>query len=196
MLAIENYLKKIGANSVYPRPDKSGFFGYSFLGENKVLQYEFFYYKWENTKAHPSYYTIKNYELIQLNNGSYFLDSKLKYVNWDIFFIEMKLLKERILKNKIHKIPKNKYENEDLLWQSFLKTQDTQLAAVIKNLPDIFYETIDEQKTTYQRYDARIKFFEYMKHNIYGSFFAWKHFVPEDFHNNFCNWFHTYLIDV
>lgn len=196
MFAIERFLNKNGANYNFPKPNKTGFYAYALQTDDKSWDYFFVYYKWENTKSHPSYYSMKFYEVMKIHAGSYFLDSKVRYINWDNFFYEIDSIKQKILKHKFFKIPKDKYEIEDLLWESFLKTQDLHLAPMVKNLPDSFYDTIDESKTTYQRYDARQKFVEFLRNHIYNSYFSWIHFVPEDFRSNFCDWFHNYLLDV
>jgi len=196
MFAIERYLQNNGVKTNYPKPDKIGFTGYALKTNANSWDYNFLFYIWENTKAHPSYYSMKFYQVLKINSSKYFLDSKIRYINWDSFFEEIEIIKNKILNNKFYKIPKNKHEMEDLLWESYLKTQDFNLAPMIKNLPDVFYDTIDETKTCYQRYDARQKFMEFLKNHMYNSFFAWIHFVPEDFRSNFCDWFHNYMLDV
>jgi len=82
------------------------------------------------------------------------------------------------------------------MWQVFVKTMDKNFASNFKSLPLFFYDSIDDNKTTIQKYDARSKFIEYMQNNINYLYQSWTNLLPYEFTENFSFWFYNYLIDV
>jgi hypothetical protein len=196
MLPIDKFLKAHNNKQSYPSPSRVGFYGYAFYDDNKSLDYVFVSFKWENTKSHPSYYVMKRYNTMCLHGTSHFLNMSLRYISWDSFFKEIENFKIEVNQKSKTKLPINKYEMEDLVWQAFLKTQDSQLASYIKNMPDIFYKTLNKQLSAAERYDYRIKFVDYMEKNMCSTYHAWCNFISEDFLDNFQSWFYNYILDV
>lgn len=196
MLPVNKFIYDHGYERQHPNPDKLGTYGYASLSTDKTWDYHFLFYKWENTRSHPSYYTFKIYNTLCLHENVFFLNSSVKYVGWDMFFIEMQEFKNNIkIADKV-KLPVNKYEMMDYVWQAFMKTQDANFAPHVKNLPDIFFQSLDESLSPVKRYDARNKFLEYMNKNFYTLYFSWSNFLADDFSDNFSPWLHNYLIDV
>jgi hypothetical protein len=196
MLPVEKFLNEHKSSKLHPNPDRIGSFGYASMSSDKTWDYYFLFYKWENTKSHPSYYIFNNFNTLSLHENVSFLNSSVKYISWDMFFIRIQEFKNDVKTRQKVKLPQTHYELIDLAWQAFLKTQDINFAPHIKNLPDIFFQSVDESLTSAKRYDARNKFLEYMHKNLHNLYFSWINFLPDDFCDNFRLWIHNYLLDV
>lgn len=195
MLAIEQFLKNNSCKKNYPIPDNCGSFSYSQKNSDGLWTYHFYSFKWENQKTHPSYFIFKYYYTIEKNNNC-FITNGTNYIGWQEFFNQINEIRISIRNCKSYKISKNKHEAEDLMWQVFVKTMDKNFATNFKSLPLFFYDSIDDNKTTIQKYDARSKFIEYMQNNINYLYQSWTNLLPYEFTENFSFWFYNYIIDV
>jgi hypothetical protein len=194
MLLIEKYFKDSGLAFSEPLADKSGLLSYYCSDAADSNTYIFIYYCWESGKNHPGYYSFKKYtvsEKIDSNTNMFLKDSM--YKSWTEFFGEIESIKKNINSCRNYVVPKTSVEAENLLWRAFLQSQDTSLATLFQNLPECFYNSIDDELTPEKQSKEREEFLNYLRYRYFIIYNSWNYFFEVDIHKKFCNWFYNYV---
>lgn len=191
MIVIQKYFKDNNITNSYPVPDSSGFIAYSFK-KNKIKEYNFVYYKWENTKSHPSYYCFKYFN----RDPDNIWINQTEYANWSVFFVEVNKIKTELLKKNDVNIAKTVEEAYQMLWKSFIKSQDHILASFATSLPESFLNSIDDSLDVEAQINARYKCLNYMKEKMFVVFYNWQNYIDVNVELNFCSWFYNYYYGI
>lgn len=187
MLVVQSFLNRNQDYTNYPVPDNQGFIAFGYT-ENGMSECEFVHYKWENTKGHPSYYYFRFFKKNQQNIWR----NMVQYQNWSSFFSQMNEIKRKIRNSDRNFVAKNYQEANQMLWKTYIRTQDQSLATLISNLPECFYDSIDESLDIRMQVEARDKCVDFLKDKIYYLYHSWKNFIDIDVKINFSSWFHNY----
>lgn len=187
MLIVQKFLSDLGCKEVFPVPDDKGFIAYSYK-QGKTTHYEFIYYKWENTKSHPSYYCFRYLKKYDMKNW----DANLQYKNWNSFFGEIYQIKDKLHDKDNIIIASNYEEATQMLWKTFVRVEDAYLANFASSLPESFIKSIDENCPIDEQIESREDFLRYLKSKLVYLYMDWNNFIDIDIKTNFCNWFYNY----
>lgn len=196
MLLIEKYLKDKKTHSLSPVCNKDGLISFAIEDEINGWEYHFIYYSWESAKNHPGYYTFKVFKVADDGNAKIcFLTKDVYSKNWMEFFSYMDNVKNLILRSKNHEVSESFVQAKNMLWRSFLKTQDCSFASFFKTLPESFFQSVDTSLSLQEQELARNSFIKFLKESYYVMYNSWLYFLEYDIEQKFCKWFYSYIYE-
>jgi hypothetical protein len=195
MLLIESYCDKNKIKINTPICDKSGFIAYRVkTADDDNLLYRFVHYSWDQGKSHPGYYVFKFYEVSERDNCKVScLVQDIAYYSWCDFFVEIEKIKTFINNCPEKYVPNSHDKATMLLWQSFIKTQDFNLANSYKLMPSSFYDSLDQTKSLNQQLEAHENIVNFLKTNNIILYNSWLYFIDVNIKSYFCPWFSNYV---
>jgi len=195
MLIVQKFLQESIDKITAPIPDRQGLFGYSLFDELQNSEnFYFVYYAWESGKSHPGQYVFKHYTLsAKPNNTASYLIKNIHYHGWCDFFTILENIKFIISQHKKSQVCASPDDMQHMIWRAFLKTQDASLAAVFANLPESFFQSIDNNISVEERLTAQENFLGYLQDKYFVIYNAWIYFFEVKPEEKYCPWFYNYI---
>jgi len=196
MLLVEKFLKDKKTKCLSPVCNKDGLLSYALGDPVHGWEYHFIYYCWESAKNHPGYYNFKIFKVADDGNVKIcFLTKDVCTKSWMEYFSFMSEIKKSILITENHEVAQTACQAKNMLWRSFLKTQDCSFASFFKTLPESFFQSVDVSLSLQEQESARNSFLKFLKESYYVVYNSWTYFLEYDVEQKFCKWFYSYIYE-
>jgi len=194
MFIAEKFLcDKIGKIN-FPIPEQNGYVGYEINNKNKRI-INFIDIKGTSFKSNFIRFNFNFYVLeidFQLKKNS--LTSKNIEIDYAYYIQTLFEIKNKIVCNDNFCVPKDKKELYYLIWKSFVIHKEFWFVNNIENIPNYFYDTIDESIDLEKRIELIHKILNYLREFNFGFHLEWEKHVGNYNSEYFSNWFYDFVM--